>query len=638
MHVRFILIVNLITLCFSTAMAQHVRADLSEFEKAKYITSLNMLNDSIRHEIDRNPVLAKVLIDKMKSLTSDLYNRYHDEIFVEFYFISLIRMGMLYTRNLDYTNAARILNFVLQSSKELGYRRVEGQALNGLGLLYERIGTFDQALQCYVAEYRLTHATNDSLGMAASSSNIGNILSRQERFEKAIPFTQEALKLAIALKDSIGMVICYGNIGTSQIAQGNYSIALPNVIYSIDIATRLQLKGFMALGYINLATLYNKTNDLGLAKIAVDEAEKILESSKDISLLTMLLEQESEILSKLNQNEAANTVLRDLISYKDTLSKRTSEYQLTQAMAADKYKSDVERLTVEKELQDVRVSTAEKQRLFLLVIAGLMLLLLFVFLSMYRKRIMINKDLKHSNALLEKAQTDLVEINRMKDKFIAILSHDIRSPVSGFRNMCESLRKEGPYMESDLLFSQLSILSLEANKLSELISSILQWTALRTGKQTHEAREVDAGVLCFRVVNQCNAEAEKRSISIHNEIPEGSLIKADPQMLMAIVRNLISNAIKFSPNNSIIRLSAKECNDYFCITVKDQGIGISEDDQLKLFRIDTDYKLIEQAHPAKGSGLGLLLCDEFAKINGGKLSVKSKQGVGSEFTLSIPYK
>jgi len=241
---------------------------------------------------------------------------------------------------------------------------------------------------------------------------------------------------------------------------------------------------------------------------------------------------------------------------------------------------------------------------------------------------------KSAEEKLIASEKQLRETNMMKDKFFSIIAHDLRSPFQGLLGISSILSEE-----EDLTLEERV---LYAKKLNEglktqytLLDDLLAWSRLQRGVMEYKPEVSLPREDIEEVLNPFNTTIEKKKIVLTFVCEETLSAKYDKNMFGALIRNLISNAIKFTQDNGSIFLKAKQTDKDLIISVTDSGIGISKEDLSKLFRIDSHF-VRRGTHDEGGSGLGLVLCKEFIEKHGGKMWVESEVNVGSTFSFSIP--
>ncbi len=197
--------------------------------------------------------------------------------------------------------------------------------------------------------------------------------------------------------------------------------------------------------------------------------------------------------------------------------------------------------------------------------------------------------------------------------------------------MVQSFRE----MSKEELFDSIHNLHLSAQKLYNLILNLLEWSRLQTGGLKVEKSEMRLSDILAEEILLYKDMSRLKNISPDYDIPDNIVIFADRYMIGTIIRNLVSNAIKFTPSGGTISINSKIENGFAIISVEDAGIGISNENLENLFRIDTKYNR-DGTSDEKGTGLGLILCKEFAEKNGGIIKAESQLNKGSRFSFTVP--
>ncbi len=237
---------------------------------------------------------------------------------------------------------------------------------------------------------------------------------------------------------------------------------------------------------------------------------------------------------------------------------------------------------------------------------------------------------------LKKSEENLQRINAEKDKFFSIIAHDLRGPLSGFMGLTQIMAEELPNLKtSDIQEMALSMMN-SSETLYRLLENLLHWARIQQGTFPFNPEVIPLLPCVSESINLMLGLSKNKGIEIVNTIPEKLTVYADINILQTILRNLISNAIKFTPIGGKVSLSAKENRDNKVeITIKDTGIGMSQTIIGNLFRLDVQTNR-EGTKGEPSTGLGLILCKEFVEIHGGSIWVESEVEKGSEFTFTIP--
>ncbi len=245
-------------------------------------------------------------------------------------------------------------------------------------------------------------------------------------------------------------------------------------------------------------------------------------------------------------------------------------------------------------------------------------------------------ELEKLNKSLEEKIAELKKSNNEKDIFFSIIAHDLRSPMNGFWGLTRILVEELPNMTTDQI--QQITLSMEnsATGLYQLLENLLEWARMQQGLIPFDPKPVELLPEVEESVAMILESAKSKEIEITYDIPNDLAVFADSKMLQFVIRNLVSNAVKFTHKGGKIGVSAKAINDKSVeISIKDTGIGMNNAMVDHLFRLDSQINR-NGTDGEPSSGLGLALCKEFIEKQGGKIWVESKEGKGSIFYFTIP--
>ncbi|MEI7812021.1 MAG: PAS domain S-box protein [Ignavibacteria bacterium] len=242
---------------------------------------------------------------------------------------------------------------------------------------------------------------------------------------------------------------------------------------------------------------------------------------------------------------------------------------------------------------------------------------------------------KNAQLQLEKYSEELKALNVSKDKLFSILAHDLRGPFSGFMGITEELAKNIDKLKRDEISEFASVMHSTALKIFGLLTNLLEWSRLQTDRIAFNPAPVD---IYYETVNVCflfSSAAMAKSIRLTNSVKQDTIVYADEKMLSTVLRNIISNAIKFTHNEGKISINATESDGFIQIEISDSGVGMSEKNLSDVFKIDSVITT-KGTNNEEGSGLGLVLCREMVKKNGGNISVTSEPGKGTSFTFTLP--
>ena len=246
-----------------------------------------------------------------------------------------------------------------------------------------------------------------------------------------------------------------------------------------------------------------------------------------------------------------------------------------------------------------------------------------------------NLEIKKQKEELEIQRKELEALNLTKDKFFAIIAHDLRNPFSTVLSLSELLAKEFDTFEPDKMQVFIEQIYKYSNNTFNLLENLLQWSLLQTGRTVLRAKNGNIGDFINENIELLKGNALQKKIELVWINPMDCYAFFDYNMITTVIRNLISNAIKFTPENGRIVVEVTADPEKYKISVRDNGLGISAEDQAKLFRIDSNPSTIGTSQE-RGTGLGLILCRDFVEKNGGKIGVDSEIGKGSTFYFTVP--
>jgi signal transduction histidine kinase len=238
--------------------------------------------------------------------------------------------------------------------------------------------------------------------------------------------------------------------------------------------------------------------------------------------------------------------------------------------------------------------------------------------------------------LLEQRTTRLLEIVSTNGKFLSIIAHDLRSPFSSIIGILELLKMSLEEFNKAEVEKYVDIVYKSANNTLILLDNLLVWAVSQNKEKNFKPVKINLYELLREEIENLRTLAGQKQITINHSVDPEINVTADLQMVKTILRNLISNAIKYSNTNGKITINASEEKQYVEVAVKDNGTGISTEIKKKLFKIDSLYST-PGTNNEKGTGLGLSLCKEFVELHGGNITVESEAGKGSMFAFTLPH-
>lgn len=270
----------------------------------------------------------------------------------------------------------------------------------------------------------------------------------------------------------------------------------------------------------------------------------------------------------------------------------------------------------------------------------LLTFLALILFQSYRYR-RVNESLKSSNKIItsqkqdaEIQNTELEKLNSTKNRFFSIIAHDLKNPFSAIHSIIGLIKEHNlSPEESNAMIGNLSDIT---TRTQNLLENLLKWAQVQTGELEYQFNVIILSQLVEDIVQRMRFQAQAKNITINCDLEKDLVINADYEMFSTILKNLISNGLKYSqPNEGKIDITTRSENGQIQITVKDNGVGIAEEEKEILFNLDRGPSF-QGTQGEKGTGLGLTLSKEFLRLHNGQIEVESIKGKGSTFTVTVP--
>jgi len=244
---------------------------------------------------------------------------------------------------------------------------------------------------------------------------------------------------------------------------------------------------------------------------------------------------------------------------------------------------------------------------------------------------------KNDEKKIREMVAKLEELNATKDKFVSIIGHDLRGPIGSINSFLELFSENLHTYTSETIEKYIKVLKSQTENTFNLLEDILMWAHSQSSKIPFEPEVLTLNDICQAEIMSLQISARNKKITVSNKVDKTVELFADRNMLKTILRNLISNAIKFTNENGNVLLSAEEDAASVTVTVSDNGIGIKPEKLSSVFEISKINTSVGTANE-KGTGLGLMLCKDFVEKHGGKIWIESEVGKGTDVKFSIPVK
>ncbi|HBH49397.1 MAG TPA: hypothetical protein DDX98_12190 [Bacteroidales bacterium] len=267
-----------------------------------------------------------------------------------------------------------------------------------------------------------------------------------------------------------------------------------------------------------------------------------------------------------------------------------------------------------------------------LIFAGYRYLLKFRTYKLLEEK---NERIKRANRQLKESEASLKVINATKDKFFSIVSHDLKNPFTSLLSISEMFKDSYDSLEDDERKDSIGRIHNSMKHIYNLLENLLTWSRAQSNRIQFNPANFNLSKVLQENYNLYSLAAEKKKIKLEAHFNDDIMAFGDREMINTVVRNLLNNALKFTPTGKKVYLEAKQIKNYQEVIVRDEGVGIPDENLKKLFRIDKKVKTVGTGGE-KGTGLGLIICKEFVQKNHGEINIESEEGVGSTFSFTIP--
>jgi signal transduction histidine kinase len=538
-----------------------------------------------------------------------------------------------YRKQGEFDKAMEFDFFALQLAENLDSAEFLSRAYNNIAISYYRIKVYEKAEKFFLTAEAIRSVTGDSLRLADTYYNLGMLNDDLGHFDKAKNYYSKALHLFSAKNIIDGMADVYNGLAGHYYMIGKIDSVQYYANKALEMFTLLGRSDAVAFMHINIASLENMQ---GLHLNALSNITKGIEFAKQTNNINQLRQgykNLSETYSYLGDFENAYKNHLVYEQYKDSVF--NNEKALIIEELQTKYETDkaLKELNEKKaEVLQMEVDIQKSKNDRNIVILALIIIIMFALFLWHRSRAN-----KRTSAILNQKNKELNELNATKDMFFSIISHDLKSPVSSVARLVSGLEKSIDLLDKPQLKSYLSELAGTTNNLNEFLKKLLHWALSQKGGLKPVFANYKMCDILNEVVLSEKAQAELKNSTIRLDCNSQIEIYADRSMIETVVRNFLSNAVKFAHPQTEILIMAFQENGNIKVSIKNSGDGISEENAKKLFKID-GHASMNTAHPSRGTGLGLILCAEFVRLHNGDVFLEDGSPQNTCFSFTIPTK
>ncbi len=559
---------------------------------------------------------------------------------------------------------------MLALAETIGYNRGKGRAYLFMSYAYFDKGEFDNALQSLRSAQEINEISNDKLLAAETTEMMGLIYGEQQKYETSLEYHLKALEIVNELNPLVYKQVnkmkadCYSNIGNIYQQLRNYDKALtyykkcqPLERVEDRGMTNIAIAGIFiakndnkkALRYAKegLDSLRKHNSELGVLD-ACNTISEIYRREKNYNLALRYIGEAIETARKSNRKATLRDyysrtarIYRDMGNFEKAYDYQRLYMQMKDSVLNEETAAKIEYLTTEHEHEknekDLKILTEynalqkeeiqNKNKLFIATALIAVLLLALIGAALFYA-----KEKNRQNIRLRRQREEQRKLNQVKNKLFSIIAHDVKIPLHALNGLLTLFQY--PLTQEELQ-EVISEVQLSTKSLTDTLENLFQWASSQMQGIQVQPEQTDLHTIVKHNIDLLHEAARQKNIALQNEVQQTTPIFADQNQIRLIVRNLLSNAIKFTPNGGMITIRANYQNEYLVLAVKDNGVGISEENLQKLFHKDNNFTTAGTNNEL-GTGLGLILCKEFAEANKGSIGCESKKGEGTTFFVKIP--
>ncbi|GBF20634.1 MULTISPECIES: tetratricopeptide repeat-containing sensor histidine kinase [Arenibacter] len=518
----------------------------------------------------------------------------------------------------------------IKLAQAYGNRKMESILYENVADLYATQKDYDQALYFYEKVEKINSKIGNDINSAQTMSNVASIYAETEDFQNALFKINRSIKIFEQGEVWDWLAYAYEVKGKVYLKQKQFTRAL----YWYDKSAELHENLQDDRGIIDLYNGMAEAN-FGLEKDSISQNYAMMAYEISSTIKSMEgVKKCSNTLYKVykNQEDYASALKYHEIfrQISDTLSRDENKMSMTMLKTEISHKNQQEALVLKNE------KALAKQRLYIYIaILFVIIMGAIAFLVVRGQKILkkLNRELEVQKEDLELRESELWETNNTKNKLFSIIAHDLRGPIGALEGLLKLLNS-GDIKESE--FKEfIPKLKNDVNSISFTLNNLLTWGQSQMREATTDPTNVDLNALVENNINLLSELAFTKMITMDNLIVNKAIIWSDENQMDIVIRNLLSNALKFTPNNGHITIGYVDRPDYLEVFVKDNGIGMDEYVQEQILSKNTNITTYG-TNNEKGTGLGLSLCSEMVIKNGGTLWVKSEINEGSTFYFTVP--
>jgi len=586
----------------------------------------------------QNSAYAKALFYYNRSLTAKIKLKELPGISRSYLDLGNAYNGMgAYSKALDYYFKS------LNIDAKLHDKRTIANDYNDIGYVLQNMDIYPKALDYYYKALALNIQVHSNLGIAIVKQNIGEVFLAEGKYDDAIKYVNASLIIYLNQDNIDGISQLYSDLGLCYLYKNHNSTALSYLQQSLNLATANQLSGDRTIALTNFALYYNLNADYKKAYDYALQAKSWSDRLNSILLRTPAYVQWIKALGGLQMYKEAFFAQKEfdqmeLNARKDESVQKFTLYN-TEYNYATKEQQQLMQQKASALLYQQKIHDQRLLNTIFLISTVAMIFIIGLYYTQKHNQMKINAKLSEKNqeVSLQKVDLDvqaeeLNELNKLKDRLISILAHDLRSPLSTLRGLFKLLEDDS--ISHEELLAMIPGVVSKLDYTSDFLDTLLFWINSQMENYHSATKNFSFNDIIDIEYTNYKEQAALKGITLIDNTTEPLMALADPNSVRIVVRNLVTNAIKFSGNGDSITISAIKQDDDILVSISDTGTGMTEEQLNKLFKNRVDSAM--GTGNESGTGMGLLFCKDLVEKSNGKIWVTSQLNQGTTFYFTIP--
>ncbi len=525
-------------------------------------------------------------------------------------------------------SAAIYMLQLLNEAYDANDKGMQADVMIDIGQTYDKIGLHSLAYDYFQQAHQIRLEIGNIERLSVTFINLAYHHYLRDQLDSALFYYGKTAEILDTIPLTYTKPFLYNELGGVYLKQEKYKLARENIHKAIELNKQLKNNWDLSFNYVTLAQLELKEGNLNAAEENANNAVKVSEESNISLEFDLIYKILSEVKTKQGDHKKALEFLSRSYSYADSLDLALTNQKI---LALDHYKRDKENQITTLKLKNENIAQGARfrnQRIILISTTIVLIITLVAFGLLFQQ----NKKLREAKETIQTQNEDLRSLNTTKDKLFSIITHDIRNPLNTVNGMLK-LARDGNITQEDFNRFTGSMVD-QTDRLSTLFETLVNWSITQQEGLNSTMEMVDLEEVIDQSFNYVNYMARNKQVELI-KVPEGGNhnLESDANMLLLILNNLLTNAIKFTPSGGEVKVSVLDEGDKMVVKVKDTGIGVEEGlvNQIRDGKVHSQLGTKDE----KGTGIGLILTLDLVRFIGGTLEAERNE-IGSTFSVLLP--